>query len=38
MSLLDRRDVSVAWSVWSRAAETALADVLRFSGGCCFVS
>ena len=26
-------DVSSAWLVWSRAAEAALADALRFSGG-----
>ena len=26
---LDRNDVSLAWSVWSRAAESALADALR---------
>ena len=26
-------DVSVAWAVWSRAAEAALADAYRFSGG-----
>ena len=36
-SLLDeslvRDDVSLAWSVWSRAAESALADAFRFSGG-----
>ena len=36
-SLLDesfgRDDVSMAWTVWSRAAESALADALRFSGG-----
>ena len=36
-SLLDeslgRDDVSLAWTVWSRAAESALADALRFSGG-----
>ena len=30
---LDRDDVSLAWSVWSRAAESALADEFRFSGG-----
>ena len=30
---LDRGDVSLAWSVWSRAAESALADAFRFSGG-----
>ena len=47
---LDRNDVSLAWSVWSRAAESALADAFRFSGGplpsrgfdswpgCCFTS
>ena len=36
-SLLDeslgRDDVSLAWLVWSRAAEAALADAFRFSGG-----
>ena len=36
-SLLDeslgRDDVSLAWSVWSRAAESALADAFQFSGG-----
>ena len=36
-SLLDESlgldDVSMAWSVWSRAAESALADAFRFSGG-----
>ena len=36
-SLLDeslgRDDVSLAWLVWSRAAEAALADALTFSGG-----
>ena len=36
-SLLDeslgRDDVSMAWSVWSRAAEAALADAFQFSGG-----
>ena len=36
-SLLDdslgRDDVSMAWAVWSRAAESALADAFRFSGG-----
>ena len=26
-------DVSMAWTVWSRAAEAALADAYRFSGG-----
>ena len=26
-------DVSLAWTVWSRAAESALADAFRFSGG-----
>ena len=26
-------DVSMAWTVWSRAAESALADVYQFSGG-----
>ena len=35
-SLLDeslgRDDVSLAWLVWSRAAEAALADAFRFSG------
>ena len=30
---LDRNDVSLAWSVWSRAAEAALADAYQFSGG-----
>ena len=30
---LDQNDVSLAWSVWSRAAESALADAFRFSGG-----
>ena len=30
---LDAGDVSRAWIVWSGAAETALADALRFSGG-----
>ena len=30
---LDRGDVSLAWSVWSRAAESALVDAFRFSGG-----
>ena len=36
-SLLDESlgwdDVSLAWSVWSRAAESALADAFQFSGG-----
>ena len=36
-SLLDESlgwdDVSLAWSVWFRAAESALADAFRFSGG-----
>ena len=36
-SLLDeshgRNDVSLAWTVWSRAAESALGDAFRFSGG-----
>ena len=36
-SLLDeslgRDDVSLAWAVWSWAAESALADAFRFSGG-----
>ena len=36
-SLLDeslgRDDVSLAWAVWSQAAESALADAFRFSGG-----
>ena len=36
-SLLDeslgRDDVSMAWTVWSHAAESALADAFRFSGG-----
>ena len=26
-------DVSMAWTVWSRAAEAALADAYQFSGG-----
>ena len=30
---LDAGDVSRAWLVWSRAAEVALADAFRFSGG-----
>ena len=30
---LGRHDVSLAWLVWSRAAEAALADAFRFSGG-----
>ena len=30
---LDQDDVSLAWSVWSRAAESALADAFRVSGG-----
>ena len=30
---LDRDDVSLAWSVWSRAAESALAVAFQFSGG-----
>ena len=30
---LDQDDVSLAWSVWSRAAESALADAFQFSGG-----
>ena len=30
---LDAGDVSNAWLVWSRAAEAALADAYRFSGG-----
>ena len=30
---LDARDVSQAWLVWSRAAETALVDAYHFSGG-----
>ena len=30
---LDADDVSSAWLVWSRAAETALANAYRFSGG-----
>ena len=30
---LGRDDVSGAWLVWSRAAESALADAFRFSGG-----
>ena len=36
-SLLDESlglgDVSLAWTVWSRAAESALADAFQFSGG-----
>ena len=36
-SLLDeslgRDDVSLAWTVWSQAGESALADAFRFSGG-----
>ena len=36
-SLLDESlgldEVSMAWAVWSRAAESALADAFRFSGG-----
>ena len=36
-SLLDESlgldDVSLAWSVWSRAAEAALADAFQFCGG-----
>ena len=47
---LDQDDVSLAWSVWSRACESALVDAFQFSGGplpsrglvlgrgCCFVS
>ena len=47
---LNRGDVSLALSVWSRAAESALVDAFRFSGGplpsrgfgsgpwCCFAS
>ena len=30
---LDADDVSRAWLVWSGAAEVALADAFRFSGG-----
>ena len=30
---LDADDISLAWLVWSRAAETALADAYCFSGG-----
>ena len=30
---LDAGDVSRAWLIWSGAAETALADACRFSGG-----
>ena len=30
---LGRDDVSLAWTAWSRAAEAALADAFRFSGG-----
>ena len=30
---LSRDDVSLAWLVWSRAAEAALTDAFRFSGG-----
>ena len=30
---LDRDDVSLAWAVWSRAAESALTDAFQFSGG-----
>ena len=30
---LDAGDVSRAWLVWSRAAETALVDAHQFSGG-----
>ena len=30
---LDRDDVSLAWAVWSQAAESALADPFQFSGG-----
>ena len=30
---LDQDDVSLAWSVWSQAAESALADAFQFSGG-----
>ena len=30
---LELDDVSMAWSVWSRAAEAALADAYQFSGG-----
>ena len=32
-SSLDADDISLAWLVWSRAAEAALADAFRFSGG-----
>ena len=30
---LGRDDVSLAWTVWSQAAESALAEAFRFSGG-----
>ena len=30
---LDTDDVSLAWLFWSRAAEAALADAFRFTGG-----
>ena len=30
---LDQDDVTLAWSVWSRVAESALADAFQFSGG-----
>ena len=30
---LEIRDVSHAWSIWSSAAEAALADAYQFSGG-----
>ena len=30
---LEVDDVSLAWAVWSKAAESALADAYRFSGG-----
>ena len=33
ISRLDHNDISLAWSVWSRAAESALVDAFRFSGG-----
>ena len=33
MSPLDAGDVTRAWLVWSGAAEVAIADAFRFSGG-----
>ena len=33
LGLFGRDDVSLAWLVWSGAAEVALADAFRFSGG-----